>query len=129
MRLSGVMDADEGVAVTAFVGHAEIEGQGRPPVALGDDERVVRQHGGQRLRQLAPEARRQAVWRGGKGEIVMTSLPGCRPEESHGVRAAYLAHAAEGLEVGTDGLDRGLRGVDEGRLRRPARERLEAESA
>src|SRR4051794_41850029 len=67
MRLSGAMDADEGVAVAAFVGQGEVEGKGRPPVALGDDERAIRQHGGQRLRQLAPEARRQAVWRGGEG--------------------------------------------------------------
>src|SRR5947208_13984112 len=89
MRLSGVMDADEGVAVAALVGHGEVEGQGRPAIALGDDERVVRQHGGQRLRQLAPEARRQAVWRVEKDEIVLTSLPGRRPEEPPGVRAPY----------------------------------------
>src|SRR4051794_41932173 len=79
MWLAGVMDANEGVAVPALVGHAEIEGQGRPPVALGDDERVVRQHGGQRLRQLAPEARRQAVWRGGKGGSGKKSPPRGRP--------------------------------------------------
>src|SRR3954453_145067 len=100
MRLSGVMDADECVAVAALVGHREVEGQWRPAVALGDDERVVRQHGGQRLRQLALEARLQAVWRVEKDEIVLTSLPGCRAEEPHGVPAADLGGGSERLEVG-----------------------------
>ena len=56
MRLSGVMDADQGVAVAAFVSEGQVERQRRPAVALSDDERGGRQHSWQRLRQLAPGA-------------------------------------------------------------------------
>src|SRR4051794_41562382 len=66
MRLSGVMDADQGVAVAAFVSEGQVERQWRPAVALTDDERGGRQHSWRRLRQLAPEALRQAIWRGGE---------------------------------------------------------------
>src|SRR5215218_9689955 len=77
MRLSGVMDADQGVAVAAFVSEGQVERQRRPAVALTDDERGGRQHCWQRLRQLAPEALRQAIWRVEKDEIVVASLPRC----------------------------------------------------
>src|SRR4051794_41720168 len=83
MGLWGVMDGDGGVAVGALVGRGGVVGgKGRPPVALGDDERAIRQHGGQRLRQLAPEARRQAVWRGGEGESGKKRPPRGRPGET-----------------------------------------------
>src|SRR3954471_14555294 len=100
MRLSGAMDPDQGVAVAALVSEGQVERQRRPAVALADDERGRRQHSWQRLRQLAPEALRQAVWRVEKDEIVFTSLPACGAEESHGVSAAHLGLAAERLEVG-----------------------------
>ena len=45
MRLSGAMDADEGVAVAAFVFEGEIDLQRRPAVALGDHRRPRCQHG------------------------------------------------------------------------------------
>src|SRR3954447_12578748 len=90
MRLSGAMDADQGVAVAAFVSEGQVERQRRPAIALADDERGGRQDSWQRLRQLAPEALRQAVWRVEKDEIVFTSLPGCGAEESQGVGAAHL---------------------------------------
>src|SRR4051794_41357264 len=126
MRLSGVMEGEEVAAVAALVGGGGVgEERGRPPVALGDDERAIRQYGGQRLRQLAPEARRQAVWRVEKDEIVMTRLPGCRAEKPQRVRAPHLGRSAEGVEVGPHGGDRGRRRVDERRLGGAARERLE----
>src|SRR4051794_41623495 len=77
MRLSGAMDADQGVAVAAFVSEGQVEWQRRPAVALADDERGRRQHTWQRLRQLAPEALRQAVWRGGEGEKGFSNPPPC----------------------------------------------------
>src|SRR3954449_10904075 len=129
MRLSGAMDADQGVAVAAFVSEGQVEWQRRPAVALADDERGRRQHTWRPLRQLAPEALRQAVWRGEKDEIVFTSLPGCGAEEWPGVGAAHVALAAERPEVGLHGRHRGRRGVDEGDLGGAARERLEAERA
>ena len=45
MRLSGAMDADEGVAVAAFVFEREVEVQRYPAIALGDHRRPVGQHG------------------------------------------------------------------------------------
>ena len=87
----GAMDADEGVAVAAFVFEGQVERQRRPAIALGDHERAGRQHRWQRLRQLAPEALRQAVWRVEEDEIVLTSLPRCRAEEPQSVAAAHLA--------------------------------------
>src|SRR5215210_9446255 len=98
MRLSGVMDADQGVAVMALVVEGQVEGEGAPAIALRDDERAVGQHGGQRLRQLAPEARRQAVGRVEKDEIVLTSVPTRRAEESQRVGATDLGLGAELLE-------------------------------
>src|SRR4051794_41943406 len=90
MRLSGAMDADQGVAVAAFVSEGQVEWQRRPAVALADDERGRRQHTWQRLRQLAPEALRQAVWRGGKGENGFTSPPPWGGGGTHRGAAAHL---------------------------------------
>src|SRR4051794_38280576 len=129
MRLSGVMDADQGVAVAAFVSEGQVERQRRPAVALTDDERGGRQHSWQRLRQLAPEALRQAIWRVEKDEIVVASLPRCGAEEPQSVRAAHFGLAADRLEVGPHRRHGGRRGVHERRLRRAARERLEPERA
>src|SRR4051812_10469338 len=100
MRLSGVMDADQGAAVAAFVSEGQVDRQRRPAVALTDDKRGGRQQTWQRLRQLAREALRQAVWRVEKHEIVFTSLPGCGAEEPERVRAAHFGLAADRLEVG-----------------------------
>ena len=55
MRLSGAMDADEGVAVAAFVFEGEIDLQRRPAIALCDHCRPRCQHGRQGRRQVAPE--------------------------------------------------------------------------
>src|SRR3954453_23607547 len=111
MRLSGVMDADQGVAVAALVSQREVDGQRRPAIALADDERGGRQHSWQRLRQLAPEALRQAIWRVEKDEIVVASLPRCGAEEPQSVRAADFGLAADRLEVGPDRRHGGHGGV------------------
>src|SRR4051812_16595901 len=72
MRGSGAMDADEGVAVAAFVVEGQGEGERRPSVALGHGHRPGRQHGGEGLRQRGSEALRLPVprwgcWWGGGG--------------------------------------------------------------
>src|SRR3954451_22245601 len=51
MRGSGAIDADQGVAVAAFVVERQVERQRRPSVALGHGHRAGRQHGGKGLRQ------------------------------------------------------------------------------
>src|SRR3954451_4472932 len=77
MRLSGAMDADDGVAIAALVGRGQVEVEHGPSISLGDRQPSGRQHGGQRLRQLAPEALRQPVGRIEEDEIVVAACPGC----------------------------------------------------
>src|SRR3954468_8637003 len=100
MRGSGAMDADEGVAVAAFVEYGEFELERGAAIALRDHRRSGRENGRQRGRQLSPEAPRQPVRRVEEDEIVLTSLPRCAAEESPGVRAAHLGLRAEGLQIG-----------------------------
>src|SRR3954447_2647971 len=59
MRGSGAMDADQGVAVAAFVVQGQVERERRPSVALGHGHRPGRQDGGEGLRQPARERVRQ----------------------------------------------------------------------
>src|SRR5215213_3180951 len=70
MRLSGAMDADEGVAVPAFVFERQIDPQRRPAVALCDDGRPRCQHGREGRRQGVSEGRIQPVWRIEEDEII-----------------------------------------------------------
>src|SRR3954447_15285771 len=77
MRLSGTMDADHGLAVAALIGGGQVEVERGPAIALGDHVPAGRQYGGERLRQLAPEALRQPVGRIEEDEIVVAACPRC----------------------------------------------------
>src|SRR5215207_9827346 len=70
MRLSGAMDADEGVAVAAFVVQGEIDLQRRPAITLGDHRRPRCQDGRKGRRQVAPDGRLQPIWRIEEDEII-----------------------------------------------------------
>ena len=129
MRLSGVMDADEGVAVAAFVCEGQVERRAAPGGRSRRRRARRRQHGGQRLRQLAPEALRQAVWRVEEDEIVVASLPAAaRRNRSASARrtsasppsASRLACTAA-IAAGAESTNVAARGA--------ARERLEPERA
>src|SRR3954470_6087305 len=104
MRLSGAMDADDGVAVAALVGRGQVEIERGPAIALGDHQPAGLQHGGQRLRQLAPEALRQPVGRIEEDEIVVAACPGCAAQEHARVGAPHLGVGPERREVGPHGL-------------------------
>src|SRR3954471_23789035 len=67
MRGSGAMEADQGVAVAAFVVEGQGEAERRPSVALGHGHRPGRQHGGEGLGQRGRQALRQAGGGGGAG--------------------------------------------------------------
>src|SRR5438270_10779326 len=132
MRLSGgdKEDADQGVAVAALVQESELsELQRRPSVALGHDARVRREHRDQRGGELPPERGRMAVWRVDEDEIVLTTGRACAFKERQGALPADLGAEPGPLQMATDRGDRRMRGVDQGRLRRPARERLDRERA
>src|SRR5690242_19517701 len=101
------MDADEGVAVAAFVEYGEFELERDATVALGDHRRSGRENGRQRGRQLTPEALRQPVRRVEEDEIVLTSLPRCAAEEPPGLGAAHVGLRSQRLQIGPDGADRG----------------------
>src|SRR5262245_58580637 len=87
MRLSGAMDAYQGVAVAAFVFQGEVEVERYPVIALGDHHRSFGQDGTERPRELGSEGRRQPIWRIEEDEIVVTSAAGCAAEEAAGLRA------------------------------------------
>src|SRR3954454_20303019 len=129
MRLSGTMDADDGVAVAALVGRGQVEVEHGPAIALGDRQTSGSQHGGQWLRQLAPEALRQPVGRIEEDEIVVAACPGCATQEHARVGPADIRLPAERLEVGPDGVHGGRRGAHERRLGGAARQRLDAQRA
>src|SRR5919108_870471 len=129
MRGSGAMDADQGVAIAAFVQERQVQLERAAAVALGDHRRAGRQHGRQRGRQLAPEASGQPIWRVEEDEIVLTRRRRCGAEEPPDVRAPHLRGRAERREVGAHGADRARRAVHERRLRGAARQRLDPQRA
>src|SRR5918999_4032251 len=90
MRGSGGMDADQRVAVAAFVFERQPEVQRGATIAFGDHRRARSQDCRQRCRQLAPEVPRQPVGRVEEHEIVLTRGRGCAAEEAASVGAADL---------------------------------------
>src|SRR3954449_8875551 len=70
MRLSGAMDADDGVAVAALVFDGEIDLERRAAVALCDDRAPRRQHGLQGRRQVVSDGPGQPVWRIEEDQII-----------------------------------------------------------
>src|SRR5215213_3594876 len=100
---SGGMEADQGVAVAAFV--AEVgEVQGCPPVALGDHDPAGGDHGGHGLPQRPAERRGLPVWRIKEDEIVLTAVLTCAPEELDGV-AAHDLGSLDAVEIAADGIE------------------------
>src|SRR5215212_963017 len=117
---SGGMEADQGVAVAAFV--AEVgEAQGCPPVALGDHHPAGGDHGGNGLPQLPAERRGLPVWRIQEDEIVLTVVLTCAAEEFEGV-STDDGGSVDAFEIPADGTEGGGIGVDEGRRSRSAGE-------
>jgi hypothetical protein len=60
------MEADQGVAVAAFVVEGEREGQRCPAVALGHHHRARCEHGGEGVRQRPSEALEPLLAGGGR---------------------------------------------------------------
>src|SRR3954452_16758452 len=89
MRGSGAIDANEGVAVAAFVVERQVERQRRPSVALGHGHRAGRQHGGKGLRQGRREALREPVWGGEPAEGGGGRRPGSRYGGSSKIRSYW----------------------------------------
>src|SRR3984885_5624340 len=63
MRLVGVMDLNQGVAVTALVEQGQLEAERLTPVGLGDDTGSRGERPGQCRRQLGAERAAVAIWR------------------------------------------------------------------
>src|SRR3954454_17360721 len=94
MRLSGAMDADQRVAVAAFVEEGELEVDGFPAVALGDRGPSGREHGGQDGRQLAAESAGETVRGVEEDEIVLLAPRGRATQEAQRIRAPDLCPAS-----------------------------------
>src|SRR5689334_854248 len=127
MRLSGAMDSDQCVAVTALVEQSQIELERRPPVALGHYPGAGNQNRSQRRRELRPEGARVTIWGIEEHEIVKTSVARCAPEVSEGVLAAHLGLGSERIQVAAQRGDGGARGVDENGVSGSTRKRLETQ--
>ena len=120
MRLSGVMDADEGVAVAALDFQPERQLERGSPIAFADHVRGRREHCRQRPRELGTEPGRAPVWRVEEDEIVLTARRACVAKECARVLAVH--HGAlnrQGAQVVIDRADRARGAVDERRLAAP----------
>src|SRR5450755_3825939 len=115
MRLSGVMDSDQCVAVHALVAERKLELQRLPAVALADHASAGSEHRCQRDRELASEAARAAVWGIEEHEIVLTTVGTCGPEKRRRARGPDLGRHPEGLQVAPNRRDRPRGGVDKRR--------------
>src|SRR4051794_2754722 len=113
MRWSGVMDADDGVAVAPLFGEWQIEVQRSASVTLGHDTSARCEHRGQCLRELPPELRGASVRRVEEDEIVCLVSAGCRAERQTSLDRAHLGLDPEGGKVGADRLVRLVRAVHE----------------
>src|SRR5918998_840610 len=129
MRLSGAMDANQGVAVAAFVVQGKIDLQRRPAIALHDHRSLRCHHGRERPRQVAPQGGGQPVWRIEEDDIVLTRAARCSAEVPAHLGADHLGLGSERLEVGRDGADGGRRVVHEGGMPGAARQCLDAQRA
>src|ERR1700742_1746313 len=81
MRLSGVMNADQGVAVAALVEQRQFQLQCCPPIALCNDARARCEHRWQRLRKRTAEVAGGSVWGIEEDQIVLTRVIACLLEE------------------------------------------------
>src|ERR1700684_891167 len=116
MRSVRSMDADQGVAVTAFVEQGKVEFQRGSPVALGDGPAIRAEQRRQRRRQLVSEIVPVAIWGVEKDQIVLppgTKRPHAKVQR---VLAGYLSLDPERGEVATDRLQGGASRVDHSRL-------------
>ena len=122
MRLSGVMDSDQGVAVAALVEQRQFQLQGCPPIALGNDARarcaapvavppkaygrVRRRLGmGDRGTQDRIDERRYVPARGMRSRAD-GGPPRSRRSTSRLRRIAAIAAAEESTSVASDGAPR-----------------------
>src|SRR5690242_5647293 len=118
MRLSGAMEADQRVAVAAFVEEREVEVEGIPAIALRHHDRAGREHGGQDGRQPRTEPVCQPARGIEEDEIVLACGRGCAAEEPQRVLAADLGLGPQGPEVGLERAYGAWGRVDErGRVR------------
>jgi hypothetical protein len=111
------MDADQGVAVAAFVGQGErLERERGAAIALGHDARARGEDPGEQWRELASQPGRETVWRVEQDEIVFVAGVTCAAQERARVLAAQLRALRadpERVEVGPDRARGGGRRVDE----------------
>src|SRR4051794_20028804 len=106
MRLSGAMDADQRVAVAAFVEEGERYVDRFPAVALGDHSPSGRDDGGQDGRQLPAESAGETVRGIEEDEIVLVARRRCAAGEAQRVAPAYDGRGPEAVEVGAQRLQR-----------------------
>ena len=121
MRLSGVMNSDQGVAVAALVEQRQVQLQRRPPVALGDDARAGASTGVSAAESSAPRPLRGGMEGRGRPDRIDARRP-CALEElearaggaprrsspsaSRLRRIAAIAAAEESTSVASDGPPR-----------------------
>src|SRR5689334_18332147 len=96
-RLSGVMNADQGVAVAALVEQRQFQLQGCPPIALCNDACARCQYRWQRRRKRTAEVAGGLVWGIEEHEIVLTSVVTCLLEERRCTLTANLRGRADGI--------------------------------
>src|SRR5687768_14433710 len=134
MRGSGVMgvDADERVAVAAFVREGQVELQRGPAVALRHHAAVGREQRRERRGELPPQLRCAPVRGVKEDEIVCVSPDRCvaqRAARRPGVHACLRLGQPEGIVIRPDDGDRARVALDEQRARGAPRQRLDAERA
>src|SRR3954470_15778592 len=132
MRGSGVtgVDADQRVAVAAFVRDGEDELERSAAVALGHDATAAGQHRLERRGELSPQLRSAPVGGIEEDQIVCVLARECVPERrARGprVHARLRRGQPERLQVGADDRHRARVALDEQRAGRPPRERLDAQ--
>src|SRR3954470_21689440 len=132
MRGSGGMavDADERVAVAAFVRQGQGELERGAAVALGPPPSAAGQQRLERRGELSPQPRSAPVGGIEEDQIVCVSAGGCAAEggaggrgDDHGLRFGER----ERVQVGPDYGDRARVALDEQRAPRAARQRLDPE--
>src|SRR3954470_17402107 len=134
MRGSGGMavDADERVAVAAFVRQGQGELQRGAAVALGHHPSAAGQQRLERRGELSPQARSAPGGGVEEDQIVCVSAGGCAAEGRAGGSGVHLGRRraqAEGVEVGADRGHRAGVALDEQGARRAPRQGLDRQRA
>src|SRR3954451_1316604 len=132
MRGSGGMavDADERVAVAAFVRQGQGELERGAAVALGHHPSAAGQQRLERRGELSPQPRSAPVGGIEEDQIVCVSAGGCAAEGRAGRSGAHLGlrrDQPEGVEVGADRGPRAGVALDEQGARGAPRQRLDAQ--